>query len=97
LVFESRLWSGGSRPTSDLPAGDCFEVLKDTSTASVGDPPDYCGKRHAWARVSFLRWFWISSASDATFEVRRGDALLATCPVSTGGAAECAVDVRPGP
>jgi len=98
LVFETRLWAGGSRPTSDLPGGDCFEVLKDTQVGVVGDPPDYCGRRHAWARVSFVRWFWLSSDADATFEVRRGDALLATCPVKEDGAeAECPVDVRRGP
>ena len=97
LIFESRLWAGGSRPTSDLPAGNCFEVLKDTEVGTVGATPDYCGKRHAWARVSFMRWFWLSDNPDAIFEVRRGDAVLATCPVSTGSATECAVDVHRGP
>jgi hypothetical protein len=97
LIFESRLWAGGSRPTSDLPGGNCFEVLKDTEVGTVGPPPDYCGKRHAWARVSPLRWFWLSDIPDATFEVRRGDAVLATCLVSTGSATECAVDVHRGP
>jgi serine/threonine protein kinase len=97
LIFESRLWAGGSRPTSDLPAGNCFEVLKDTEVGTVGAPPDYCGKRHAWARVSYIRWFWLSDSPDVTFEVRRGDAVLATCPVSTGSATECAIDVHRGP
>jgi serine/threonine protein kinase len=97
LIFESRMWAGGSRPTSDLPGGDCFEVLKDTEVGVVGAPPDYCGKRHAWARVSFVRWFWLNDSSDATFEVRRGDAMLATCPVSTGSTTECAIDVHRGP
>ena len=97
LIFETRLWAGGSRPTSDMPGGDCFEVLKDTDTGSVGAPPDYCGRRHAWARVSFIRWFWVSDDAEATFDVMRGDALLATCPVSDGSTVECAVDVRRGP
>lgn len=97
LIFESRLWAGGSRPTSDLPGGDCFEVLKDTDVGAVGPAPEYCGKRRAWARVSPLRWFWVSEDSAATFEVRRGDAVLATCPVTTGESVECAVDVHRGP
>ncbi|MEO8611707.1 MAG: protein kinase [Chloroflexota bacterium] len=97
LIFESRFWAGGSRPTSDLPGGNCFEVLKDTDVGTVGPPPDYCGKRHAWARVSVVRWFWLSDDPNVTFEVRRGDAVLAICPVSTGSATECAVDVHRGP
>lgn len=89
LIFETRRWNSGSRPTSDLPPGDCFQVFKDTG--DIAEPPDYCGARHAWSRVSFIRWFWLSDDPDATFEVRRGDRVLAVCSIAAG---ECAVDVR---
>ncbi len=87
LVYESNRWAGGSRPVNALPAGDCFQVYRD-DLPDV-DKPDYCGRRHAWARVSFIRWFWTSDDPQARFEVRRGATVLATCAI---GEQTCAFD-----
>lgn len=87
LVYESNRWAGGSRPVSALPAGDCFQVYRDDLPNM--DKPDYCDRRHAWARVSFIRWFWTSDDPQARFEVRRGATVLATCAI---GEQTCAFD-----
>jgi serine/threonine protein kinase len=88
LEFESRLWESGTRPTSALPAGDCFQVFPDSS-AGVPDKPAVCDTRHAWSRVSPRRLFWISDDPAATFEVRRGTRVLATCDIA---AEQCSFD-----
>jgi hypothetical protein len=90
LVFESERWEGGSRPPASLPSGDCFEVLKDSNFFDESDATEGCGTRHAWSRVSFPRWFWVSEDAVAVFEVRRGNLVLATCPISAG---ECVLDI----
>lgn len=88
IDFETRLWNGGSRPTTSLPNGTCFQVYKNT----VGDvaAPDVCRARHAFRTVASPRWFWISTDPAATFEVRRDGEVLATCEVAAG---ECALDL----
>lgn len=88
LDFESARWSGGSRPITNLPSGDCFQVMLDTIPRL--DKSAYCGRRHAWSRTSFLHWFWLSDNLEATFEVRRGDEVLATCAIAAG---ECSFDL----
>ncbi|NWG16428.1 MAG: protein kinase [Chloroflexi bacterium] len=88
LTFESRRWEGGSRPTYSLTSGDCFQVFR--SDLGQIAKPDECRIRHSWESVTFPRWFWISSQPDATFEVRRGDEVLAVCPIAAG---ECAFDL----
>jgi serine/threonine protein kinase len=89
LVFDTERWEGGSRSPASLPPGDCFEVLKDSDFTN--DTPEYCGTRHAWSRVTFPRWFWVSDDVAAVFQVRRGDTLLATCLISAG---ECTLNVE---
>ncbi len=89
LDFESSRWNSGTRPTTALPPGSCFEVL--TNTGNLLDPSELCDARYAWSRVSFIHWFWISDDSTAVFEVRRGNTVLAVCPISTG---ECTIDVH---
>lgn len=86
VTFESRLWDEGSRPTSQLAPGGCFQVW--TTDFALLDQPDYCDSRQGWAQTSFIHWFWVSTDPDATFEVRRGDTLLATCRI---GAGECSL------
>lgn len=86
LVFESQSWANGSRPVTALTPGDCFQVQR--NDISDVDPLDVCNRRHAWSRVSFPRWFWLSNDPAATFEVRRGTTVLATCSLSQG---QCAL------
>jgi serine/threonine protein kinase len=91
LEFESRFWDGGSRPTDALPPGGCFQVQR--NDIALVDAPPICAERHAWSRVSFPRWFWLSAAPGATFEVRRGQTVLAVCPIDVG---ICAFDPEGG-
>jgi hypothetical protein len=88
INFRSDQWENGSRPTWSLTPGDCFQVWQ------IGLPelpvPDSCSFRHSWRAVAEQRWFWLSDDEDATFEVRRGDTVLATCPVNEG---ECEVEL----
>jgi serine/threonine protein kinase len=90
LEFESRFWEGGSRPTDALPPGGCFQVQR--NDIALVDPPPDCAERHAWSRVSFPRWFWLSDAPGATFEVRRAGTVLAVCPIDAG---ICAFNPKP--
>lgn len=83
LSFSSDRWEGGSRPTSALPASDCFQVWRDTVT-SILPTPDGCNRRHSWQAVGSQRWFWVSDDSEAIFEVRHGAEVLAVCPISAG-------------
>jgi serine/threonine protein kinase len=82
LEFDSRFWEGGSRPTDALPPGGCFQVQRNDIALIAA--PAICAERHAWSRVSFPRWFWLSAAPGATFEVRRGQTVLAVCPIDAG-------------
>ncbi len=79
--FPSRLWEGGSRPLSALPPEGCFQVSRNDRNATP--TPGDC-ERHSWSRVSFPRWFWMSDEPNATFEVRRGRTVLATCSIAAG-------------
>ena len=87
LEFSTLRWAGGAVPTSALPSGDCFQVL--TTNVVVGDTPPTCNVRHKWDQASVTHWFWISDNPDATFEVRRGDEVLAECRIGDG---ECRVN-----
>ncbi|MBL8154742.1 MAG: protein kinase [Anaerolineae bacterium] len=91
LEFETRFWEGGSRPTDSLPPSGCFQVQR--NDIALVDAPSVCAERHAWSRVSFPRWFWLSAAPDATFEVRRRGIVLAVCPIDAG---ICAFDPEGG-
>jgi serine/threonine protein kinase len=89
LTFEARRWdNGASRPTTALPPGNCFMVW--TNTGNEVETPDDCTKRSSWQAVGQTRWFWVSTDASATFEVRKGDAVLATCSILAG---ECSVTV----
>jgi serine/threonine protein kinase len=87
LTFEAKRWdNGASRPTTALPPGNCFMVW--TNTGNEVATPDDCAKRSSWQAVGQTRWFWVSTDASATFEVRKGDAVLATCSILAG---ECSV------
>jgi serine/threonine protein kinase len=88
LTFEARRWdNGASRPTTALPPGNCFMVW--TNTGNEVATPDDCAKRSSWQAVGQTRWFWVSTNPSANFEVRKGDAVLATCSILAG---ECSVE-----
>ena len=88
LSFRSDQWENGTRPVWSLTPGDCFQIWQ--LELPEQPVPDFCGFRHAWRSVASPRWFWLSSDPSATFEVRRGTTVLATCPVNEG---ECEVDL----
>ncbi|MCB9457397.1 MAG: serine/threonine protein kinase [Anaerolineaceae bacterium] len=88
IEFVSRMWAGGTRSTSALSPGDCFQVWR--MDYAFLEQPAYCGTRHAWSQVAFPRWFWISDNPDTTFEVQRGGIVLAVCRVGDG---ECALNL----
>lgn len=81
-AFFADLWAGGSRPVWALPSGDCFQVWR--IELPERDLPAGCEVRHAWRSIASQRWFWLSDDPSATFEVRRGDEVLATCRVNIG-------------
>jgi hypothetical protein len=80
--FEAARWSGGVFGAGVLPAGDCFLIwgLFDDEPPL----PPSCQDRQAWQIVGEIRQFWRSDQPDAVFEVRRGDAVLARCPIAAG-------------
>jgi serine/threonine protein kinase len=80
--FEAVRWSGGFFGVGVLPAGDCFLIwaLFEDEPAL----PPSCQDRQAWQIVGEIRQFWRSDQPDAVFEVRRGDAVLARCPIAAG-------------
>ncbi|MCB9450156.1 MAG: serine/threonine protein kinase [Anaerolineaceae bacterium] len=88
LVFSSRMWLDGNKPTSALPAGDCFQIWR--TEFALRDQPDYCDFRQGWSQVAYPRWFWVSDNPDTLFEVRRDDMVLAVCRV---GDSECALEL----
>lgn len=80
--FEAARWSGGIFGAGVLTAGDCFLIwgLFDDEPPL----PPICASRQAWQIVGEIRQFWRSDAPGAIFEVRRGDAVLARCPIDAG-------------
>jgi serine/threonine protein kinase len=84
LTFGSNQWQDAQR----LPNNSCLQVWR--NDGGNLDVPTYCEDRRSWRAVSFVRWFWVSSADGATFEVRRGSEVLATCEISAG---ECVVEL----
>jgi serine/threonine protein kinase len=82
ITFALDQLTGGSAPVYALPAGDCFALWRiDLPMQPV---PDVCGRRHAWRELGSPRWFWISTSAGATFEVRRGEDVLAVCSIAAG-------------
>lgn len=88
LSFRSDQWTNGTRPVWSLTAGDCFQIWQ-LNQPELPVPED-CVLRHAWRAVAAPRWFWLSDAAGAAFEVRRDADVLATCPVDAG---LCQVDL----
>ncbi len=88
LSFRSDQWTNGTRPVWSLTAGDCFQLWQ-LNQPELPVPED-CVLRHAWRAVAAPRWFWLSDAAGAAFEVRRDADVLATCPVDAG---LCQVDL----
>ena len=80
--FEAARWSGGILGAGVLPAGDCFLIwgLFDDEPPL----PRACASRQAWQIVGEIRQFWRGDAPGAVFEVRRGDTVLARCPIDAG-------------
>ncbi|PJF25478.1 MAG: hypothetical protein CUN53_12610 [Phototrophicales bacterium] len=80
--FEAARWSGGILGAGVLPAGDCFLIW-----GMFDDEPPLppiCESRQAWQIVGEIRQFWRSDEPGAVFEVRRGDTVLARCPIEAG-------------
>jgi len=86
ISFNSSMWIErmGSNPI--LGSGACVQLLVLGTT--LPPRPDYCRARAVWIAVGSSRWFWVSSAENAAFEVRQLGDSLAACSISAG---ECAV------
>jgi hypothetical protein len=90
IGYESSEWELGGR-TTGLREGDCLQVLRNDRLLSLANTrPDYCRFIQSWRQISPNRTFWISTAADATFEVRRGNIVIAVCRIEDG---ECALPV----
>lgn len=81
LTFRSNLWGNAEA----LQPQACFQIW--TNHYLELPAPDYCQIRQSWRSVSFVRWFWLSDDPNASFEVRRGDHVLARCAISAGACA----------
>jgi serine/threonine protein kinase len=79
--FAAERWSQGEFTPSNTPDGWCFQ----TSRIEIGNvrPLATC-RLAAFRQVSAPFVFWASNNATAAFEVRRGDAVLASCPLSEG-------------
>jgi len=89
--FDSDEWSqNNSQSISSLSPGDCLQVIRNDRFLSSRDTkPEDCNFVQGWRQINIRRVFWISEVEGATFTVRRGSALLATCTISSG---ECSFD-----
>ena len=83
LTFKSDLWPDAEA----LRPSNCFQVW--TNRYLELPQPLNCVERQGWRSVSHVRMFWMSNLQDATFEVRRGSLVLATCRTD---ALSCAFD-----
>jgi serine/threonine protein kinase len=91
IGYESSEWEIGGR-TTGLREGDCLQVLRNDRLLSLANTrPDYCRFIQSWRQISPNRTFWISASEAATFEVRRGNVILAVCRIEDG---ECALPVE---
>ncbi|MEP6988569.1 MAG: protein kinase, partial [Chloroflexota bacterium] len=84
--FTTQEWSSiSNRSISALQPGDCLQVIRNDRFLSASNTkPVYCDFVQAWRQISTRRLFWVSTEADATFEVRRGSAVLATCSIKAG-------------
>jgi len=88
LSFLATQWANSGQALSSMGQGDCYQLW--ITGLTLQPVPAGCTHRLAWRAVGPTRWFWLSAQPDATFEVRRGSELVATCSVSAG---ECAFDL----
>jgi serine/threonine protein kinase len=92
-TFTSQEWAEiSNRPISALQPGECLQVIRNDRFLSASTTkPDYCDFVQAWRQINVRRVFWISPTADATFDVKRGSGVLATCSISAG---ECTFDPK---
>lgn len=89
LVFRASSWEGTVASSDTLAPGACLMVWVN-EIASLPQP-DYCQSRPAFFLAGPARWFWISPASGAVFEVRRSRSVLAECEIRAG---RCVVQIN---
>ncbi|MBI1281033.1 MAG: protein kinase [Anaerolineaceae bacterium] len=91
--FTSQEWAASStRSFAALQPGECLQVIRNDRFLSASTTkPDYCEFVQAWRQISIRRVFWVSTDANATFEVKRGSGVLATCMISAG---ECTFDPK---
>jgi hypothetical protein len=95
IVFEATRWTTGD--LRSVRPHTCYQVWTNAySNLPANEPPaDVCESRQGF--FGTVQLFWLSANPVATFEVRRGNDVLAVCPVSRPNTYEqtrCAVDVR---
>ncbi|MDX2161804.1 MAG: serine/threonine-protein kinase [bacterium] len=89
IIFRASDWDPVSGQSYRLPADGCYQVW--LISMPFREVPPECVARFGWEAVGTARQFWISSEPDQTFEVRRGNRTLATCPTN-GGRCEVLID-----
>ncbi len=83
ITFSASDWDPVSRNGSYfMPGGGCYHIW--LISQEFQGVPAQCSARFGWEAVGTNRQFWISSEPGATFEVRRGGDVLATCPTNAG-------------
>jgi hypothetical protein len=83
ITFSVNDWDPVTRSGSYvMPSGGCYHVW--LISQQFQEVPPQCSARFGWEAVGTNRQFWISSEPGATFEVRRGGDVLATCPTNAG-------------
>jgi len=90
IVFEGIDWQNDSAFLSRFAGGGCYQLW--LISLPFQDVPAYCEARFGWRSVGTTRQFWTSSEPDRTFEIRRENQVLATCPTNVG---ECGFDILP--
>lgn len=82
-TFPATLWDNvqAPYPPSQLPPGWCLQVIR----TEIGQkrPLPGCSRLSSFRLVAPSRQFWVASEA-VTFAVRRGDRILAVCPISAG-------------
>jgi serine/threonine protein kinase len=78
IEYDAAQWADNGGSIDNLNANECVQLWR--ITLANFPAPDDCAIRAAWRSVGQRRWFWISSSAGATFEIREGDTVLATCP-----------------
>jgi eukaryotic-like serine/threonine-protein kinase len=86
-TFRGAEWGGvAGRVVNALPPGDCFQLVNLGAPGSPGPAePESCGRLRGWIGTRQLHRLPFLAGGAATFEVVRGDDVIASCVIEEGG------------